>query len=254
MRSPARGFRRTTSFLACIALTLITGRAEGLPRNAIRFPEDCAYEAHEGDQENQSDVCASVVEGIFREGASGPLRARCDSFDPVWPPEVAFIPLGSGRFLLQWRCFVSAYNVGFLYFLYDETSMKPTRRGTQRPAPPLILFPTHPAMQNQPWRRWGVRPHEAIIPMRFTDAKSLVIHALVKGVGDGSYGYYSRYRVDGASALPVLETTVIRNEEDREEPMDFSEFLEPSGKGWVRLPQTSISGCFARLQDPRCPK
>lgn len=224
----------------------------------------CAFAAHDGDQQDAADVCAEVLRALQTHFEQSVFKGESC---PSWPnlplialgeesERVQFIPLTKQRWLLRVQCDVAAYNDTAFFFLYDETKLKPGLRGEPRLEPlPLLIFPNDPwFLASKEGRRFQARPYdETLFSARYLP-KERELATFRKGLGDGTLGVASRYRIDPETGVPTLVVSVARARDDHAHPFDPSTAKEPSGPGWTRFtPKQPVRGCLATLLSPTCP-
>jgi hypothetical protein len=168
----------------------------------------------------------------------------------AWPPlddiaagtpfertALSFLALPSGKTLIRIRCQTGAYNERALFFLEDPKSHLR-----------LVMFPTAGVDAE-----WALKPFEAAILERDYDPKTGILYVFAKGLGDGSIGYYLRYRFGASDDLPRLERIVQKKLDDHQETYDFNRSAEPQGKNWIRFtPAQPLKGCLTSLGHPAC--
>lgn len=192
-----------------------------------------------------------TVNLIKKKFLKSSYRKVCTDF-PLFPDTSHFrmLPLkpaqstskSNGKYLLEFQCSTGAYNASFLYFLFD--SKKSAKKKTPS-LPPIILFPHDIELLNikDHVERWQLTKHQAQVFTRHFDANTLELTAFRKGIGNGSIGYYSKYKIDSETGLPRLLISFSRIEEDHKAGYDFSNDTQPSGEGWVSWqPQKNLLG------------
>ena len=144
---------------------------------------------------------------------------------------VRLLPLAKGKFVIQVRCAVGAYNEFSLLFAWDEHSHS---------TPKLIQFP---------------RPHgyEYLLPlvklgslgMREFEAKRAIVYVLEKIIGDGSGGFYAEYRISRTTFVPELIIAISKPDADYVNGYNFEHGRRPAGSGWkVTFGGPKYQGCL----------
>lgn len=154
----------------------------------------------------------------------------------------------NGKYLLEFQCNSGAYNASFLYFLFD--SKKSAKKKTL-PMPSIILFPHDIELLNikDHKERWQLKKHQAQVFTRYFDTNTLELTAFRKGIGDGSIGYYSKYKIDSETGLPRLLISFSRIEEDHQAGYNFTPESQPSGEGWLSWePQKPLTGVLKNFK------
>jgi hypothetical protein len=205
----------------------------------------CKYLAHDGDQENLNDACASLQEGIDRTILTHPNSVTCDHWiEKASDDDSRFhwMPLSNTTHLIRLRCNSGTYNESFIYFFVDQAKILLSKRGTKRKAPPIVLFPNDPVLlkKKEIRSKWNLKSHQAEVFEREFNAKTLKLEAFRKGLGDGSIGYYTHYEFNPKSGIPRLTYTAVRILEDHSSGYHFLPGKAPKGKGWHSFTPSSI--------------
>jgi len=187
--------------LLAAALFFIATTQSSVARS-IAWPDGCEYTAHAPGITPLPDLCAAAIDAL--DWAKLPKRENGEPHcDPDlsgglrdgngWPralwedggkSEIRFMPLGGGRFLVEIRCFAAAYNVEFIYAIYDER---------RRPVHAEFLW-------FRAYRMQDGRPVDEFTPYvyaRSFNAKTRELVALAKYRGMGDCGEFSRYILRG---------------------------------------------------------
>ena len=252
---------RKTLLLILLLQTVLAQGAPSQLRSRIRFPQDCAFLAHEGTRKTPADRCAESIQALDEAIKKTLLAKKCENLPPLnsfvsgetpQAEQIEFLPLAPGKFILRITCSLGAYNRQSLFFIYDDELASSTQGAPI--SPKLILFPTDPLFQsNVTMRRWGLKPFEVTTHARHFDPKTQTLFAFAKGTGDGSTGYYTQYQFNKKDFLPRLILTIVKDIEDYKAPYQFQPEKKPNGKGWLsQKPKKEISGCFTKLDELSC--
>lgn len=207
---------------------------------------DCQFKAHHGNRETWEDVCASFVESIHEKYPTSSYKDQCSDFqETTFSDHFQLIELSPVLDIMQFRCNSGAYNKSFLYFLFNKSHEKRSKRGTKRLPPPLIQFPNDPQLLGNSafQQRWKLDSSQTEVFNSNINLKTWTITSFRKGLGDGSIGYYTKYKFNQKTGIPNLLFSSTRILEDHSDGYVFDPNKNPSGNGWVSFnPPNPIEG------------
>ncbi|NUM60404.1 MAG: hypothetical protein HUU56_17380 [Bdellovibrionaceae bacterium] len=162
--------------------------------------------------------------------------------------QVRLISLNSdhknSKYLLGFRCNSGAYNSSYIYFLLDSKT-------ESKNLPPLVAFPNDPQLilNKDHQENWRLERYETQVFTSHWNQETLELFSYRKGLGDGSKGYYTKYKIDANSGLPQLLVSISRIEQDHQAGYHFSTESQPTGKGWLTLePQQKLTGKLVKFK------
>ncbi len=236
-----------------IGIALFSPQVHAKPALHTKLNEvDCQFKAHHGNRETWGDVCASFVESIHEKYPISSYKAQCSDFqETTLSDHFHLIQLSPALYLMQFRCNSGAYNKSFLYFLFDQSHAKRSIRGTKRLPPPLIQFPNDPELLSNTdiQKRWKLDSSQTEIFKSNLNLKTWAMTSYRKGLGDGSIGYYTKYKFNKNTGIPKLLFSSTRILEDHSDGYFFDPNKDPSGKGWISFnPRNPIEGSLISFQ------
>lgn len=198
-------------------------------RKNIKFPDDCQKVASIGDEYLLERTCADALYQIQPDLP----EANCDyeklrradghfSFDDY--KSVEFYPLSPNKYLVQMKCWYSAYNEANVYLFYDEGAIPASAK--------VLEFPTFKFDYNSETGEVTdvKRNTDKSIAGRYFNPKTkeLIAFDILRGVGDA--GRYARYSFPNDN--PKLEEYRAKFKMDGNGTGD--EIIESPPKNWKR--------------------